>query len=162
MAREVDKRKTRKALKRLKRASDRAAEAEQTGGKGLTSWEKDFVAGVSERLETYGSAFRDPAKGALEEALSQRQTAIARAIERKSRPKSENPGKGGSGRDGEGARKTGSTFKRKAPPPRGRVRDINDDMSETPPAPGPAALAPAPSRKAGPPRLTVISGGRKD
>ena len=69
MKREVDKRKTQKALRKLRRAAE-AATAED--GPGLTTWEKDFVEGVTTRLETYGSAFRDPGKGRLEEALSAR------------------------------------------------------------------------------------------
>src|SRR5690606_20522388 len=49
--RDVDKRKTTKALRKLRRAADRATEQ---GGPGLTTWEKDFVEGVSGRLEKYG------------------------------------------------------------------------------------------------------------
>jgi hypothetical protein len=166
MAREVDKRKTRKALKRLKRASERAAEAEQAGGKGLTDWEKQFVDGVTTRLETYGSAFRDPSKGHLEEALSQRQTAITRLIERKARPKAEGrpdgrkekSGADKPGKPAKAGRQPGSTFKRKPPPTRGRSRDINEDApDDTAPEPPPPAPKPA-----GRPRLRVISGGRKD
>ena len=80
--REVDKRKTNKALRKLRRAAERASEE---GGPGLTNWEKEFVEGVTTRLEKYGSAFRDPGKGRLEEALSQRQTQVTRVIEKKSR-----------------------------------------------------------------------------
>jgi len=47
--REVDKRKTTKALRKLRRVAERASEE---GGPGLTTWEKDFVEGVTERLET--------------------------------------------------------------------------------------------------------------
>jgi hypothetical protein len=172
MAREVDKRKTRKALKRLKRASERAAEAEQAGGKGLTDWEKQFVDGVTTRLETYGSAFRDPSKGHLEEALSQRQTAITRVIERKAKAKlntktDAHEDKAGSGRTdkpGKASRQPGSTFKRKAPASRGRSRDINEDAPgiAAVPALEPAAPPVRPPKPAGRPRLTVISGGRKD
>ena len=78
MKREVDQRKTRKALRKLRRAADRATEE---GGPGLSDWEQDFVEGVTTRLEKYGSAFRDPGKGRLEEALSARQSQIARVIE---------------------------------------------------------------------------------
>lgn len=84
MAREVDKRKTRKALRKLKRVADRAGACE---AKPLTDWEKDFVQGVGERLETYGSAFCDPQKGSLEEALSARQADIVRTLDRKTRSK---------------------------------------------------------------------------
>jgi len=82
MKREVDQRKTRKALRKPRRAADRATEE---GGPGLSDWEHDFVEGVTTRLETYGSAFRDPGKGRLDEALSARQAHITRLIDKKSR-----------------------------------------------------------------------------
>lgn len=150
--REVDKRKTNKALRRLRRAAERATEE---GGPGLTNWEKDFVEGVTGRLEKYGSAFRDPSKGRLEEALSQRQAQITRVIDKKSR-------KAKAEACAEGKRKADpprSTFKRKSPlrskakpgwTP--RVRDINDDPVPTEPS--------APAQRA--PSLKVIRGGKPD
>ncbi len=158
--REVDKRKTSKALRKLRRAADRASEE---GGAGLTTWEKDFVEGVTGRLEKYGSAFRDPGKGRLEEALSQRQAQVARVIDKKSRK-----GKADADKPADKERKpqsglkphstlNKSTFKRKSPmrskakpgwTP--RVRDINDDITPEEPA------APAPKR----PTLKVIPGGK--
>lgn len=84
MTRQVDKKKTRKALRKLRRAADLAAGPD---GPGLSEWEKEFVEGVSQRLETYGSAFRDPGKGRLDDALSLRQVEIVRAIDRKTRKK---------------------------------------------------------------------------
>jgi hypothetical protein len=147
--REVDKRKTRKALRKLRQAAERA---EGEGGPGLTSWEKDFVEGVSKRLETYGSAFRDPGKGKLEEALSQRQAHVARVLDKKSR-------KAKAGDSGK-AVKPGlqrSTLKRKTTfgsRSRPRVRDINDDLApENHPDP---ALTPTEKRAA----LRIIPGGK--
>lgn len=151
--REVDKRKTNKALRKLRRAADRATEE---GGPGLTTWEKDFVEGVSERLEKYGSAFRDPGKGRLEEALSQRQAQVARVIDKKSRKAKADAGKPADERTPQSRLKPQSTFKRKNPmrskakpgwTP--RVRDINDDI--TPEDPAPAEKRPA---------LKVIPGGK--
>jgi hypothetical protein len=146
--REVDKRKTRKALRKLRRAADRATEE---GGPGLTDWEKDFVEGVSGRLEKYGSAFRDPGKGRLEEALSQRQAHVTRVLDRKSR-------KGKVGKDAEADRKAprGSTLKRKTPlrprrPP--RVRDVDEDPGGDRADP---TLTPEEKRAA----LRLIPGGR--
>lgn len=164
--REVDKHKTRKALRKLRRAAERAAEE---GGSGLTSWEKDFVEGVSGRLEKYGSAFRDPGKGRLEEALSQRQAHVARVIDKKSRKaKAEASGNGASGKDsakGPKPQLKRSTFKRKNPMgarPGPRVRDVNEDL-HVEPAPGPPPesraepkLAPAEKRAA----LRMIRGGK--
>jgi hypothetical protein len=118
--REVDKRKTRKALRKLRRAAERAADE---GGPGLTDWERDFVEGVSGRLEKYGSAFRDPGKGRLEEALSQRQTEVARVIDRKSRKKKA----GAETKDKPAPKRSGlkrKTPMRSRPPP--RVRDVNE------------------------------------
>jgi hypothetical protein len=158
--REVDKRKTRKALRKLRSAAERAG---QGGAPELTNWEKDFVEGVSKRLETYGSAFRDPGKGRLEEALSQRQHHVARIIEKKSRPKAEKAAKL-AGRKSKQAEKdppvfSGSSLKRKSPlrsraaPGRGpRVRDVNDDLREE----AESAQTPAQKRAA----LRVIDGGK--
>ena len=132
--REVDKRKTTKALRKLRRVADRASEE---GGPGLTTWEKDFVEGVSTRLETYGSAFRDPSKGRLDEALSSRQTHIVRVIDKKSRASSKK-----TAADKPDNKPPGSTLSRGKPmrasakpkwPP--RVRDINDDVPAEPATP---------------------------
>lgn len=167
MKREVDKRKTQKALRKLRRA---AARATAEDGPGLTTWEKDFVEGVTTRLETYGSAFRDPGKGRLEEALSARQAQVTRVIEKKSRQSKADKAKAdaaqapGDGTSTAGANATfakpaarekprrGSSFKPKPKPgwkPRGR--DINDDIDATP--------DPAPTLKR--PVLKVIPGGRQ-
>jgi hypothetical protein len=139
--REVDKRKTRKALRKLRRAAERASEE---GGPGLTGWEKDFVEGVTGRLEKYGSAFRDPGKGRLEDALSQRQAHVTRVLDRKSRK-----GKAG---DADKKPLRGSTLKRKTPlrprrPP--RVRDVNEDLADP-------TLTPEEKRAA----LRLIPGGK--
>lgn len=160
MKREVDRRKTQKALRKLRRAAE-AATAED--GPGLTTWEKDFVEGVTTRLETYGSAFRDPGKGRLEEALSARQAHVTRVIEKKSRKAKAVAQKPGEETAATGVKATrakpaarekpkrGSSFKPKAKPgwkPRGR--DINDDIDPAP--------EPAPTLKR--PVLKVIPGGR--
>lgn len=83
--REVDARKTRKALRKLERAR-KTAEAE---GHELSDWETEFADSVEKRLKTYGSAFRDAAKGRLEEPLSARQAQKLTEIGRKA------AGKGG-------------------------------------------------------------------
>jgi hypothetical protein len=143
--REVDKRKTSKALRKLRRVAERASEE---GGPGLTTWEKEFVEGVSGRLEKYGSAFRDPSKGRLEEALSSRQTHIVRVIDKKARK----PAKKAATPDDDKSRQPNSTFRRKPLNASGkasgkvfgkagskakwtpRVRDINDDPVRAQPA----------------------------
>lgn len=137
--RDVDKRKTSKALRKLRRVAERASEE---GGPGLTNWEKDFVEGVSTRLEKYGSAFRDPSKGRLEEALSSRQTHIVRVIDKKSRKPAKKVASPADNKD----RQPNSTFRRKPMNPSSkasgkaakpkwtpRVRDINDDPARAKP-----------------------------
>lgn len=84
MPRDVDQKKTRKALRKLRKAKSRA-DAE---GIDLTDWEAEFVEGVEERLEKYGSAFADPSLGNSDDALSSAQTEILRQLDRKSRGKS--------------------------------------------------------------------------
>jgi hypothetical protein len=54
------------ALRRAKRAADRA-------GVELSAWEGEFLGSVSERVSIYGRAFGDPEKGAPGAALSARQ-----------------------------------------------------------------------------------------
>lgn len=166
MKREVDQRKTRKALRKLRQAAEGA---EEEGAPGLTTWEKDFVEGVTTRLEKYGSAFRDPGKGRLEEALSNRQQQVTRAITaktRKAKAAAKVPASGAK----EDAAKTAprSSFQRKstlgAKPKAGgklggksagksawkpRIRDINDDPARAAPA--------APSTRAS---LKIIPGGK--
>ena len=109
MPRKIDDKKTRKALRKLRKARDRAED-----GEGLTEWEQEFVDGVEERLETYGSAFNDPDKGSLDEALSARQNLIVKQIDKKSRQKKP---------------MTRSSFKRKSNSRPSSSRDINDDRS---------------------------------
>ncbi|MAP93885.1 MAG: hypothetical protein CMK07_02945 [Ponticaulis sp.] len=83
MPRDIDQKKTRKALRKLRKAVERA-EAE---GVELTDWEKEFAEGVDERLNKYGSAFADLTKGEADEALSMAQSEILRQLDKKSRGK---------------------------------------------------------------------------
>lgn len=160
MPRDVDEKKKRKALRKIRKA---ALLAEQGLGPPLSDWEKQFLEEVEERIETYGSAFHDPEKGAADEALSSLQHIKLREIDKKARGKAKSSfgSKGG--------------FKRKSTP---RVRQIDEDVSE--PTPSPARGAPklvrasdmpAPERAPEPvpktrtisrkarPRFTVIEGG---
>ena len=111
MAREIDDKKKRKALRKLRKAAERA---EAEGGPGLSDWEKEFVDEVGTRVEKYGSAFADPDKGNLDEPLSALQTIKLKEIDKKSR------GKGGFKRSG---------FKSKGKKSyKSRTRDIHDDV----------------------------------
>ncbi|MEL6758741.1 MAG: hypothetical protein AAFP81_20105, partial [Pseudomonadota bacterium] len=67
MPRDVDDRKKRKALRKIRKA---AMLAEQGLGPPLSDWEKQFLEEVEERIEKYGSAFHDLDKGGADEALS--------------------------------------------------------------------------------------------
>lgn len=86
MARHIDARKTRKALRKIQKA---ALLAEQGLGPELTEWEKEFLETVGARLDTYGSAFQDQEKGALDNPLSLRQQIKLKEIDRKARGKGE-------------------------------------------------------------------------
>lgn len=66
------------ALKRAKRAADRA-------GVDLSSWEGEFLGSVEDRLKTYGRAFGDPEKGAPGQALSIMQTVKLKEITAKAK-----------------------------------------------------------------------------
>ncbi len=118
MPRDVDQKKTRKALRKLRKAKERA----EADGIELTDWEQDFVDGVDERLTKYGSAFVDPNLGASDEALSNAQTEILRQLDKKSRGKTA------------GGFKTRKPLRAKkgkfdtSP----RSRQLNDDLEETP------------------------------
>ncbi|MEO0607027.1 MAG: hypothetical protein AAFY82_02270 [Pseudomonadota bacterium] len=164
MARDIDERKKRKALRKLRKA---AALAEQGLGPPLSDWETQFLEEVEARIETYGSAFHDLDKGGSDEALSALQQVKLREIDKKARGK------------GKSSFKQKGTLARKSTP---RVRQIDDDLELDPPesAPRPVqappiatpqlvsvralkqAAAPSISAKASAkarPRLRVIDGG---
>ena len=121
MGRDVDERKKRAALRKLRKA---AALAEQGLGPPLSDWEKQFLEEVEERIETYGSAFADPLKGSDGEALSSLQQMKLKEIDKKAR---------GKARSGFGAKKKKPGGFNKRPPP--RVRQLDDDLEEDTPPP---------------------------
>jgi hypothetical protein len=84
MARDIDERKKRSALRKLRRAAARAAEGK---GPPLSDWEQRFLDEVDQRIEIYGSAFHDYAKGSSEEALSDLQRVKLKEIDAKTRGK---------------------------------------------------------------------------
>ena len=133
MGRDVDERKKRAALRKLRKA---AALAEQGLGPPLSDWEQQFLEEVEQRIETYGSAFADPMKGDEGEALSSLQRVKLKEIDKKARGK---PRKGFKAKGG---------FNTSGPP---RGRQINDDINE------PEAPPPAPRAKPAPPKLVKTS-----
>lgn len=162
MVREVDERRKRAALRKLRRAADLAA---QGIGPPLTDWELAFLEEVEGRIEKYGSAFSDPMKGADGEALSGLQQLKLKQIDKKARGKEAK---------GFGTKKPMGQ-KRRMPAPPGRQAER---QAETP-GPPPEALPPPKSRpslvpvaglagagnvtalRKAKPRLTVIEGGAK-
>jgi hypothetical protein len=78
MGRDVDERKKRAALRKLRKAAELA---EQGRGPPLSDWERQFLEEVEERIEKYGSAFADPMKGDDGEALSALQQVKLKEIE---------------------------------------------------------------------------------
>lgn len=155
MPREVDERKKRAALRKLRRAAELA---EQGLGPPLTDWETAFLEEVEARVEKYGSAFADPMKGAEGEALSGLQQLKLKQIDKKAR-----------GKEPKGFR-TKKPMGTKHRPPARKQEPENE-------GPAPEQAAPARSRPAlvppsGPagnvtslrrtrPQFTVIEGGAK-
>lgn len=163
MGRDVDERKKRAALRKLRKA---AQLAEQGLGPPLSDWEQQFLQEVEERIETYGSAFADPLKGEEGEALSSLQRVKLKEIDKKAR---------GKARRGF-SQKKGGFGKRPAP----RVRQLDEDVepSDGPPPRPPrhrpeivrasglsartgAELPTEPPEPSGRPAFRVIEGGKK-
>ncbi len=160
MSRDIDDRKKKKALRRLRRVRDALAAAEADGDveaaeaarAQLSEWEDGFLGSVEERLNTFGSAFADPEKGALDEPLSRLQAAKLKELEDKAKGKETRPWKRTRFKQKPGK---GFSSKRAAPP--ANVRDIHEDVPQSPPEP---ATEPAPQAPG--PRFTVIKGGKAD
>lgn len=85
MPREVDPKRTRKALRAVRKLAESQPEEAYSG------WEQEFLQEVGQRLETYGSAFNDISKGRSEEALSTLQHAKLREIADKAKGKTRKP-----------------------------------------------------------------------
>lgn len=168
MPREVDERKKRKALRKLRKAAELAARGE---GPPLSDWEREFLEEVEQRIEEFGSAFADPDKGSLEEPMSALQTQKLREIDKKARGKA----------SGFKQRKPLGAKKKPAYTP--RVRQLDEDIEEAGNSPPPASppekkrpelgivkgsdlmkktAPPAPPRPQKRPAFRVIEGGKDD
>jgi len=151
MAREIDERKKRAALRKLRKA---AALAESGLGPPLSDWEREFLDEVEARIETYGWAFGDPEKGDLEEPLSALQKVKLKEIDKKARGKGlkrsgfrkRRPDRPGAGRDGDGDQP--------APPAPGK-----QDAQAPPQEPPEPARPPASGQR---PVFRVIDGGKSE
>jgi nucleotide-binding universal stress UspA family protein len=71
--REAAKRQALNALRKAKRAAERA-------GVELSDWEGEFLGSVEDRVRAFGRAFGDPEKGAPGQALSMLQTVKLKEI----------------------------------------------------------------------------------
>ncbi|MCI4643233.1 MAG: hypothetical protein MRY64_00440 [Hyphomonadaceae bacterium] len=137
MPRDIDERKKRKALRKLRKAQ---ALAEQGLGPPLSDWEREFLEEVEARIQTYGSAFNDSEKGSRDEPLSALQQVKLKEIDKKAR--------------GKGLKR--SSFQSRRPSPE---RAPESEIEDTPPEEAPAPdLTDAPKR--GP--FRVIEGGKSD
>lgn len=98
MPRDVDPKRTRKALRLIRKLAAQGNAPEvvdpETGelkpGEGAvdySQWESEFLTEVDQRLEKYGSAFHNLAKGRKDEALSTLQTTKLKEIAAKARGK---------------------------------------------------------------------------
>lgn len=161
MPREVDERKKRAALRKLRRAAELA---EQGLGPPLTDWEIAFLEEVEARVEKYGSAFADPMKGAEGEALSGLQQMKLKQIDKKAR-----------GKEPKGLKARKPMGDRNRPQRPAREPDMDEDTPPPPetarpekPRPAlvpaselgrPANVTPLPRAR---PKFTVIEGGGKN
>ena len=79
------------------RALEKARREAADQGIELSEWENAFIEGVTERVKTYGRAFADPDKGAMNGTLSLRQGVKLKEIRKKAqagnrtRPKPDEP-----------------------------------------------------------------------
>ena len=98
MPRDVDPKRTRKALRIVRKLAAQAASGEvidpetgeikpAEGAVDYSGWEKEFLSEVDKRLEKYGSAFHNLTKGRKDEALSTLQNVKLREIAAKARGK---------------------------------------------------------------------------
>jgi hypothetical protein len=98
MPREIDRKKTQKALRIVRKLAAKSAAPEtidpETGevkpGEGTvdySQWENEFLTEVDKRLEKFGSAFADLSKGRKDDALSTLQTVKLKEIAAKARGK---------------------------------------------------------------------------
>lgn len=71
--------------KRTLRALDKARRLAAEQGVDLSEWEDEFLNSVAQRVKTYGRAFRDPDKGAMNGTLSLRQGVKLREIHKKAK-----------------------------------------------------------------------------
>lgn len=113
-------RKAKAALRKLRRIQDDIEN--NPDALELTDWEREFIDSVEDRINEFGSAFYDPEKGGIDEALSFLQKKIVSQLKQKAK---------GIERRGFGQRKG---FGRKQGfTPNVRIDDVPDEASEDEP-----------------------------
>jgi hypothetical protein len=93
MPRLVDPKRTRKALRKVRQLSALVAkpDAPNPDAVDYSGWEREFLHEVEDRLDKFGSAFADPAKGSLDEALSLRQAQKLKELAAKAKQTGKEP-----------------------------------------------------------------------
>lgn len=104
MPRDTDPKRTRKALRQVRKLAALQDAEGDAPPPDYSGWEKEFLSEVEARLDKYGSAFADLGKGAPDEALSRLQAQKLKEIEKKAKDQA----------SGKEPRRSG--FKRKPPP----------------------------------------------
>lgn len=139
-ARERSARNAKRKLERLHRTLKESGD--------ITDWEDEFSVSVSERLDTFGSAFSDLQKGRPGDALSFSQKRVVAALNKKVKD-AKKAARSVEDEDGveeptRSSFKPRSSFQSKGKPKfTPRVRHIEDDFIETPPPrPKPAPFIP--------------------
>lgn len=84
--RKARERAARRERRKLERLQHKLAEQGE-----LSDWEAEFSDSVSERLDKYGSAFHDPEKGRMSDALSFAQKKIMADMRKKARKLEKKP-----------------------------------------------------------------------
>lgn len=140
-------RSARNAKRKLERLHKKLTETGE-----LTEWEGEFAESVTERLDEYGSAFNDREKGRPGDALSFAQKRVVASLNKKVKDARKDKMRAAQDSDAEGgtvdaldakpAYKQRSSFKSKGPKFIPRVRNIEDDMVDDPPAAKPQPFIP--------------------
>ncbi|MGB0907560.1 MAG: hypothetical protein ACPGVT_08705 [Maricaulaceae bacterium] len=101
----------------------------------LTEWEEEFSTSVTERLDQFGSAFRDLEKGRPSDALSFAQKRVVASLKKKAKtkkPVDEDDNENSEEKNSRTSFKRGNGFKSKKPKFTPRVRHIEEDFEPKP------------------------------
>jgi hypothetical protein len=147
MGKKTDDKKTKKALARVRRTLRKKEMLE--GDAALSDWEDEFIDSLETRLEKFGSAFADPEKGAVDEALSYRQAVKLREVEKKAKGKGRKPMKRSSFKPKQAGFRKPLYSRDEAPEEDVNSRSHSEDRHRDS------------AQKPSPPKLMVIKGGKE-